>query len=93
IAIGTSDQAADLADETLVAEISRKVAVYAHTPGEYTFSFTTTFPPEAESQNAIKEAGVLNASSGGILFDRVTFGVINKGAEDSLTIQFNFSIT
>ncbi|MET2951348.1 hypothetical protein ABXV18_25010, partial [Vibrio owensii] len=32
IAIGTSDQAADLADETLVAEISRKVAVYAHTP-------------------------------------------------------------
>ncbi len=42
---------------------------------------------------AITEAGVFNAASAGSMFDRVVFPVVNKGADDSLTAVFTFTMS
>lgn len=91
IAVGTDNTAAAGAQTTLVTELARKAATYAHTAGTKVFTFETTFDP-GEATGAIVEAGVLNASSAGILLDRVVFAVINKGNDDTLTQRFTFTM-
>lgn len=92
IALGTGTTAPAATQTALVTEISRKAATYAHTAGTKVMTFTATFNP-GEATGAITEAGVVNASSGGTFLDRVTFSVINKGADDTLTAQFQFTLS
>lgn len=91
IAVGTGTTAADVADTTLETEIARAAATYAHVTGEMTFEFQADFGAGVGT-GAITEAGVLNAASSGILFDRVVFAAINKLAGDSLTQKFEFTM-
>lgn len=92
IAVGTSSVGAAAGDTALKSELARKAATYSHTVGTKSFQFETTFNP-GEAIGAITEAGVVNASSGGILFDRVVFDVINKGNDDTLTQRFTFTMS
>lgn len=92
IGIGTGTTAAAAAQTALVAEINRQAATYAHTTNTKTFTFTATFAPGVGT-GAITEAGVLNAATGGILLDRVVFGVINKAALDTLQVTFTFTMS
>jgi hypothetical protein len=46
-----------------------------------------------DGTGAITEAGVLNAASGGTLYSRATFSVINKGASDTLQITWTYTLT
>ena len=92
IAVGTGTTAAATGDTALETELARQSATYAHTAGTKVFTFETTFSPGAAT-GAITEAGVLNAASGGTLLDRVVFAVINKGADDTLTQRFTFTMS
>jgi hypothetical protein len=92
IALGTGTTAAAATQSTLVTELDRNAATYAHTAGTKTFSFTADFPA-GDGTGAITEAGVFNAASGGIMLDRVVFPVVNKGADDSLTAVFTFTMS
>ena len=92
IAVGTGTVAAAAGDTTLGTELARAAATYAHTAGTKTFTFTCTFAA-GTATGAITEAGVLNASTSGILFDRVVFAVINKGASDTLQVTFTFTMS
>lgn len=92
IAVGTGTAAAAAVQTSLVNELSRLAATYAHAPGTKVFTMTATFL-ENVATGAITEAGVLNAASGGILLDRVVFPVINKGADDKLTATFTFTLS
>ena len=91
-AVGTGTTAVSASQTSLVAELARKAATYSHTTGTKVFSFTTYFAA-GEATGAITEAGVCNASSGGIFLDRVTFAVINKAADDELTTNFQFTLS
>jgi len=73
-------------------EIARKAATYAHVAGTKVFSFEATFDP-GEATGAITEAGVFNAAVAGTMLDRVVFAVINKGANDTLTQKFTFTMS
>jgi hypothetical protein len=42
---------------------------------------------------AVTEAGILNASSGGTLLCRTEFAVLNKGADDSLSITWTITVS
>ena len=44
-------------------------------------------------QRAAKAHPLGNASSAGTMLDRVTFAVINKGSDDSLTQTFTFTMS
>lgn len=91
-AVGTGTTAADAAQTGLVTELARKPAVYAHTAGTKVFTFTTKFEA-GEATGAITEAGICNAASGGTFLDRVTFGVINKGKDDTYESHFQFTLS
>lgn len=92
IGIGTGTAAAAGTQAALLGEITRQAATYAHTTNTKTFTFTATFGPGVGT-GAITEAGVLNAATGGILLDRVVFGVINKAALDTLQVTFTFTLS
>lgn len=92
IAIGTGSTAAAASQTALVTESTRKTASYQHTPNTKVFSMVAEFGA-GEGTGAITEAGVCNAASAGTFLDRVTFAVINKGADDGLTIKFQFTLS
>ena len=92
IALGTGTTAAAASQSALVSELDRNAATYAHTVGTKAFSFTADFLA-GDGTGAITEAGVFNAASGGIMLDRVVFPVVNKGADDSLTAVFTFTMS
>jgi hypothetical protein len=92
IALGTGTTAAAATQSALVTEIDRNAATYAHTAGTKTFTFTADFLA-GDATGAITEAGVFNAATAGIMFDRVVFPVVNKGADDSLTAVFTFTMS
>lgn len=92
IAVGTGTTAVAAGDTKLATELLRKAASYSHSAGTTKLTVQTTFNA-GEATGAITEAGICNASSGGIFFDRVTFPVINKGASDVLTFTFEITLT
>ena len=92
IALGTGTTAAAATQSALVTELDRNAATYAHTAGTKTFTFTTTFAAGVAT-GALTEAGVFNAASAGIMIDRVVFPVVNKGADDTLTTVFTFTLS
>lgn len=91
-AVGTGTTAVSSGQTALVSELYRKAATYAHTNGTKVFTFNTYFAA-GQATGAITEAGICNASSGGIFIDRVTFAVINKAADDELTTNFQFTLS
>lgn len=92
IALGTGTAAAAAGQTALATELDRNAATYAHTAGTKAFSFTANFPA-GDATGAITEAGVFNAASAGTMLDRVVFPVVNKGADDSLTAVFTFTMS
>ena len=91
-AVGTGTTAAATSQTSLGTEVSRLASTYAHTAGTKTFTFTTTFAAGVAT-GAITESGVFNAASAGIMIDRVVFPVVNKGADDTLTTVFTFTMS
>ena len=91
-AVGTGTTAASATQTALVTELARKAATYAHTAGTKVFTFTTKFNA-GEATGAITEAGICNAATGGTFLDRVTFNVINKGADDTYESHFQFTLS
>lgn len=94
VALGTGTANPVSANTALGAEAARAAATYAHTTGTQVMTFTATFGPGVATA-AITEAGVFNstAANSGTMLDRVTFSVINKGANDTLTAQFQFTLS
>jgi hypothetical protein len=92
IALGTGTTAAASTQSALVTELDRNAATYAHTAGTKTLTFSAGFVA-GDATGAITEAGVFNAATAGIMFDRVVFPVVNKGADDSLTAVFTFTMS
>lgn len=90
MAIGTSSTAPAAADTTLGAEAGR-VTLTSATSSTNVVSFAATFGAGVGT-GAVVEAGILNASTVGTLLCRTTFAVINKGANDTLTINWNVTI-
>ncbi len=92
IEVGIGVVAPAAGDTALGTTTLRKTAAYSHTPGTKVFQFETTFNA-GEATAALTEAGVFNAASTGIMLDRVTFSVINKGADDIVTVRFTFTMS
>lgn len=53
--------------------------------------YDATFPA-GTGTGAITEAGILNAGAGGVMLCRTTFAVVNKGADDTLSITWVVTI-
>ena len=94
MAVGASTTAAAAGQTDLISILgSRKALTSTTISGSnsekvvYVATFAAT-----ESTGAITEAGVFNASSGSDMLCRTTFAVVNKGADDSLTITWTITL-
>lgn len=95
IGVGTGTTAVAVTQTALATEIGTRSAVSPTnttvTVTNDTVQYVATFAA-GNATGAITEAGIFNASTAGTMLCRTVFGVINKGAEDSLTITWRVTI-
>jgi hypothetical protein len=91
MAIGSGGTAADVADTTLETELGR-VALASSTSSGAVVTHTATFGA-GTGTGAVVEAGILNAASGGTLQCRSVFPVVNKGADDGMSITWTITVS
>ena len=90
-AIGTGTNAAIVANTSLQTELVR-VALTSATVTSTAIAYVATYAA-GTGTGAITEAGMFNASSGGTMLCRTKFSVINKGADDSMTITWTITVS
>lgn len=86
MAIGTTNTAPVVADAALKAEVAR-VALAAQATTNNVTTYDATFPA-GTGTGAIVEAGIFNAGAAGTMLNRATFAVVNKGADDVMSITW-----
>ena len=87
MAVGTGSTAAAAGDTTLGAE-SARVALTSSTVSGAVITYVATFPAGTGTA-ALTEAAVLNASSSGTMLCRTVFAVVNKSANDSMSVSWS----
>jgi hypothetical protein len=96
MAIGTGSTAVDPAtDTTLGTEDDRQALTSSaiDATDDNKVVYTATFGA-GDGSGAITEAGIFNnASSGGTMLCRTVFPVVNKGANDSMTITWTITVS
>lgn len=91
MAIGSTNTAAAAGNTGLGGELGRVALSSSSTTGAVT-TYSATFPA-GTGTGAVVEAGIFNASSSGTMLCRTTFAVVNKGANDTLTITWQITIS
>lgn len=92
MAIGSSNTSAAAGDTALGGELGRVALTTAGgvaTNGvvEYVASF-----PAGTGTGGVQEAGIFNATPAGTMLCRTTFPIVNKGADDSITITWRVTV-
>ena len=91
MAIGAGTTAADAANTALESELGR-VSLTSGTSTGAVVTYVATFGA-GTGTGAVTEAGILNAGSGGTLLCRSTFAVVNKGADDGMSITWQITVS
>ncbi len=89
--VGNSSTAAGLTNTALVSQVAR-VALSASTLTANSIAYRASFGP-GTATDALTEAGIFNAASGGEMLCRTVFAVVNKGALDTLNVTWTVSTT
>lgn len=91
MAIGSGSVAAAAANTALGSELGR-VALSSASASGVVATYAANFPP-GTGTGAITEAGVFNATSAGTMLCRTVFAVVNKGADDSMSITWQITVS
>jgi hypothetical protein len=91
MAIGADSTAAASNNTTLGSELGR-VSLTSGTSSGAVVTYVATFPA-GTGTGAVVEAGILNGSSGGTLLCRTVFSVVNKGADDTMAITWQITVS
>lgn len=91
MAIGSSTTAAANPDTALGGELGR-VALASSGSSGAVVTYTASFPA-GTGTGAVVEAGIFNAASGGTMLCRTTFAVVNKGANDGMSITWSVTVS
>lgn len=89
LAIGKKNTAPAAGDTTLAEELKRLEATTRTAAGKV-LTMKVVFAA-GEGTGEVVEAGVFAAAAAGSMYARLTFAVINKGAEDSLEIVWKLT--
>lgn len=91
--LGTGTTAAAVGDTALqTALASSRVALSSATSSTNVTTYVASFPA-GTGTGAVTEAGVFNASSAGTMLCRTVFSVVNKGANDAMTITWAITVS
>lgn len=91
MAIGSDSTAPAAGNTTLGSELGR-VALGSSVATANVVTYNATFPA-GTGTGAVVEAGIFNASSAGTMLCRTTFAVVNKGANDAMSITWTVTIS
>lgn len=91
MSIGTGTTVAAAGNTTLVTELDRN-ALSSTTVTNNNVAYVATWAA-GDGTGAITEAGIFNAASAGVMLARTVFSVVNKGADDSMTITWTVTVS
>lgn len=91
MAVGSSSTAPANGDTALGGELGR-VALTSSAAAGAIATYVATFPA-GTGTGAVVEAGIFNASSSGTMLCRTTFSVVNKGADDAMSITWAITVS
>jgi len=91
--LGTGTTAAAVGDTTLQTAISgSRVTLTSTTVTTNAIAYVASFPA-GTGTGAVTEAGTFNASSAGTMLCRTVFSVVNKGANDAMSITWTITVS
>jgi len=91
MAIGSGTTAAAAGNTALGTELGR-VSLTSTSVSGAVVTYVATFAA-GTGTGAVTEAALLNASSSGTMLCRTVFSVVNKGANDSMTITWTVTVS
>lgn len=93
MAVGSGTTAAAAGQTDLISTVGSRVALTSSTPGTSNIVYVASFGAGV-STGALTEAGIFNNATvgSGNMLCRTTFAVINKGANDTMTITWTVSL-
>jgi hypothetical protein len=91
MSIGTGTTAAAAGDTTLATELDRN-AITSTTVTGNEIAYVSSWAA-GDGSGAITEAGIFNDSSAGTMLARTVFSVVNKAANDTLSITWTITLS
>jgi hypothetical protein len=91
MAIGSGTTDPVIGDTSLETELGR-VALTSSASAGAVVTYVASFGA-GTGTGAVTEAGIFNASSAGTMLCRTEFAVVNKGADDSMTITWTVTVS
>ena len=92
MALGSSTTAASAGQTDLVAILGSREALDSSTASANTIAYVSSFEA-GEGTGAVTEAGIFNAASSGTMLCRTVFPVVNKQADDTMSVTWTITLT
>ena len=92
MALGSGTTAAAAGQTDLVSILGSREALDSSTASANTITYVSSFEA-GEGTGAVTEAGIFNASSGSTMLCRTVFAVVNKQADDTMSVTWTITLT
>ena len=92
MALGSSTTAASAGQTDLISILGSREALDSSTASSNTIVYVSSFEA-GEGTGAVTEAGVFNASTAGTMLCRTVFAVVNKQADDTMSVTWTITLT
>jgi hypothetical protein len=92
MALGSGSTAAAAGNTALESQLGSREALDSSTVTNNQIVYVSSFEA-GDATGAVTEAGIFNASSGGTMLCRTVFSVVNKAADDTLTVNWTITLT
>ena len=92
MALGSGTTAAAAGDTDLESILGSREALDSTTVTDNTVQYISSFEA-GDATGAVTEAGIFNAATAGTMLCRTVFSVVNKGANDTLSITWTITIS
>ena len=92
MALGSGSTAAAAGDTALGSQLGSREALDSSTVTDNQIVYVASFEA-GDATGAVTEAGIFNAASGGTMLCRTVFSVVNKAADDTLTVNWTITLT
>ena len=92
MALGSSTTAAAAGQTDLVSILGSREALDSTSASSNTITYVSSFEA-GEGTGAVTEAGIFNASSSGTMLCRTVFPVVNKQADDTMSVTWTITLS
>ena len=92
MALGSGTTAAAAGDTDLESILGSREALDSSTASANTIAYVSSFEA-GEGTGAVTEAGIFNAATSGTMLCHVIFPVVNKQADDTMSVTWTITLT